>query len=134
MYTTKLIILIIISTAIHTKHAYLCYNCIFRFGYITHLILLFRIRQMKTISVSVSATNSLLIEKSERHTNDAIRTKITKSPNDVSMHKNLLSCNLCSWSVSYTDYSCSLDTIHEYATVTCPVCKDGRIKSSVMIS
>jgi hypothetical protein len=68
------------------------------------------------ISVSVPATNSLLIKKSERYTNDAIdaiRTKITKSPNDVSMHKNLLSCNLCSWLVLYTDYSCSLDTIHE---------------------
>jgi len=88
---------------------------------------------MKTISVSDPATNSLSATKFESPTSDALRTKISKSHEDESMHKCLLSCNLCSWSVSYTDYSRSLDVMHEYATVTCPVCNDGRIKSSVMM-
>ncbi|MGC2597252.1 MAG: hypothetical protein WA395_03870 [Nitrososphaeraceae archaeon] len=55
------------------------------------------------------------------------------SHNSRIAHKNLLLCNSCSWSVSYTDYSDTLNIMQEYTTVTCPVCKDGRIKSSMMI-
>ena len=86
------------------------------------------------MSVSVSAANnSCQLTKIEESVSDAIRTEFPKSSKDGSMHKNLLSCNLCSWSVSYTDYSCRLDLMHEYTDVICPVCKDGRIKSSMMI-
>jgi len=117
----------------YTKHAYLCCNCIFRFGYITSWLLLVRITQMKTISVSDPATNSLSATKFESPTSDALRTKISKSHGDESMHKSLLSCNSCTWSISYTDYSDSIGMMQEYATVTCPICKDGRINSSVMM-
>ena len=89
---------------------------------------------MKSISVSVPTPNSLSTEKFQKPISGAIRTKVPKSCNDESMHRSLLSCNSCSWSVSYTDYSDSIDMMHEHAAVTCPVCKDGRIKSSVMIS
>jgi hypothetical protein len=88
---------------------------------------------MKAISVSVPAANNLSTKKVEKPISDAIRTRIPKSYKDESMHKSLLLCNLCSWSVSYTDYSDSLDMMHEYAAMTCPVCKDGRIKSSMMV-
>ena len=89
---------------------------------------------MNAMSVSVPITNSLSTEKVEKPISDAIRTRTLTSHKDGLIHKSLLSCNLCSWSVSYTDYSDSIDMIQEYATVTCPICKDGRIKSSVMIS
>ena len=88
---------------------------------------------MKTISVSDPATNSLSATKFESPTSDALRTKISKSHGDESMHKSLLSCNSCTWSISYTDYSDSIGMMQEYATVTCPICKDGRINSSVMM-
>jgi uncharacterized protein CbrC (UPF0167 family) len=89
---------------------------------------------MKTISVSVSAANSLSTERFEKPISDALRTEIPKCHKDGSMHKSLLSCNFCSWSVSYTDYSDSLNMMQEYVIVACPVCKDGRIASSMMIS
>jgi hypothetical protein len=88
---------------------------------------------MKTISVSDQATNSWSATKFESPTSDALITTTSKSHEDESMQKSLLSCNLCSWSVSYTDYSRSLDVMHEYAAVTCTVCKDVRIKSSVIM-
>jgi uncharacterized protein CbrC (UPF0167 family) len=88
---------------------------------------------MNTMSVSIPSTNSLSTEKFENPMSYAIGTKIPKSYKNGSLHKSLLSCNLCSWSVSYTDYSDSLNMMQEYATVTCPICKDGRINSSVMM-
>lgn len=84
------------------------------------------------MSISVQTANSSYLQRQiETPLSKGVRT--TTSYNDRIMHKNLLLCNLCSWSVSYTDYSDSLNMIHEYAAVTCPVCKDGRIKSSMMI-
>ena len=85
---------------------------------------------MNAISVPVPTTNSL---STESPINDTIRTQTLTSHNDGFIHKSLLSCNSCSWSISYTDYSDSLDLMQEYATVSCPVCKDGRINSSVMM-
>ena len=83
------------------------------------------------MSVSVqTANNSYLQRQIETPLSKGVRTTTT-SHNDRIMHKNLLLCNLCSWPVSYTDYSDSLNMIDEYAAVTCPVCKDGRIKSSI---
>ena len=89
---------------------------------------------METISVSVPATNSLSTEKFEKSISDAIRTRTLTSDKDGLIHRSLISCDLCSWSVSYTDHSDSLNMMQEYATVSCPVCKDGRINSSVRIS
>ena len=89
---------------------------------------------MNAMSVSVPATNSLSTEKFEKPISDATRTQTLTSHKDGLFHKSLLSCNSCSWSISYTDYSDSIDMMQGYATVTCPVCKDGRIASSVMIS
>ncbi|MGN6633672.1 MAG: hypothetical protein ACTHKP_15765 [Nitrososphaeraceae archaeon] len=87
---------------------------------------------MNAMSVPVPATNSLSTEKFDP-ISDMIRAQSPTSHKDGLIHKSLLSCNSCSWSVSYKDYSDSLDVMQEYATVTCPVCKDGRINSSVMM-
>ena len=89
---------------------------------------------MNAMSVPIPATNSLSTEKFEKPISDATRTQTLTSHKDGLIHKSLLSCNSCSWSISYTDYSRSLDMMHEYATVTCHICKDGRINTSVMIS
>ena len=48
--------------------------------------------------------------------------------NAIFFYKHLLQCRSCSWNVSYSEYSGSLD-ISDYL-VFCPVCKDGRIESS----
>ena len=89
---------------------------------------------MNVMSVPVPATNSLPTEKLEKPISDATRTQTLTSHKDGLIHKSLLLCNSCSWSISYTDYSDSIDMMQEYATVTCPICEDGRINTSVMIS
>jgi hypothetical protein len=88
---------------------------------------------MNTMSVPVPASNSLSAEKFEKPLTDTTRTQTLTSHKDGLIHKSLLSCNSCTWSISYTDYSDSIGMMQEYATVTCPICKDGRINSSVMM-
>ncbi len=88
---------------------------------------------MNTMSVPVPATNSLSTEKFEKPLIDTTRPQTLTSHKDGLIHKSLLSCNSCAWSISYTDYSDSIGMMQEYATVPCLVCKDGRINSSVMM-
>jgi hypothetical protein len=88
---------------------------------------------MNAISIPVPVTNSLSTEDFENPISDTTRAQTLTSHKDRLIHKSLLSCNSCAWSISYTDYSDSLDIMQEYATVTCPVCKDGRINTSVMM-
>jgi len=45
----------------------------------------------------------------------------------LSLYKYSLKCNSCSWNVSYSEASGSLDVSDK--SVVCPVCKDGKINS-----
>jgi hypothetical protein len=42
-------------------------------------------------------------------------------------YKYCLKCSLCSWNVSYSEPSGSLDVSDK--SILCPVCKDGKINS-----
>ena len=42
-------------------------------------------------------------------------------------YKYSLKCNSCSWNVSYSEASGSLDVSDK--SIVCPVCKDGKINS-----
>ena len=48
--------------------------------------------------------------------------------NAITFYKYVLQCKSCSWNVSYSEYSGSLDISDDL--VFCPVCKDGKIESS----
>jgi hypothetical protein len=49
-------------------------------------------------------------------------------PNALTFYKHLLKCTSCSWNISYSECSGSLDVSDE--SVFCPVCKEGKIDSS----
>ena len=74
---------------------------------------------------------SNIIEQKETKTGDPFRTEGTRREyftNTISLYKHILSCRSCSWNVSYSEHSGSLDITDD--TVVCPVCKDGKIESS----
>lgn len=48
--------------------------------------------------------------------------------NTIIFYKHLLKCTTCSWNISYSEHSGSLDVSNNL--VCCPVCKDGKIESS----
>ena len=48
--------------------------------------------------------------------------------NAITFYKHLLKCRSCSWNISYSEYSGSLDISDDL--VFCPVCKDGKIETS----
>jgi hypothetical protein len=49
-------------------------------------------------------------------------------PNNLTFYKHLLQCRSCSWNMSYSEYSGTLDVSDE--SVLCPVCKEGKIDYS----
>ena len=49
-------------------------------------------------------------------------------PNAIIFYKHFLKCRSCSWNVSYSEHSGSLDVSAE--SIFCPVCKEGKIDSS----
>ena len=48
--------------------------------------------------------------------------------NAITFYKHLLKYRSCSWNISYSEYSGSLDISDDL--VFCPVCKDGKIETS----
>ena len=48
--------------------------------------------------------------------------------NSINFYKHHLKCSSCSWNISYSEFSGSLDISD--GLVLCPVCKDGKIESS----
>ena len=100
----------LIVVCVHTKHAYLCYNCIFRFGYITHLILLlFRM----SVTMSTCYDNPIQIHPSSGGMTEKI---------------DFLICNKCIWFASlYTNRN-----IH--SNIRCPICNDDKNLESIPIS
>ena len=48
--------------------------------------------------------------------------------NNLTFYKHLLQCRACSWNMSYSEYSGTLDVSDE--SVLCPVCKEGKIDYS----
>jgi len=55
-------------------------------------------------------------------------TRIEYLTNTISYYKHILNCRSCSWNVSYSESSGSLDVSDD--SVVCPVCKDGKIESA----
>jgi hypothetical protein len=49
-------------------------------------------------------------------------------PTTLTFYKHLIKCRSCSWNVSYSEHSGSLDVSAE--SIFCPVCKEGKIDSS----
>jgi hypothetical protein len=71
------------------------------------------------------------IEQKEIKTGDHLGTEVTRIEyftNTISFYKHILNCRSCSWNVSYSEHSGSLDVSDD--SVACPVCKDGKIESS----
>ena len=78
-----------------------------------------------------SKANSNIIEQKETKTGDPFGTEGTRREyftNTISLYKHILNCRSCSWNVSYSEHSGSLDITDD--SVVCPVCKDGKIESS----
>jgi len=74
---------------------------------------------------------SNIIEQKETKTGDPFGTEGTRREyftNTISLYKHILNCRSCSWNVSYSEHSGSLDITDD--SVVCPVCKDGKIESS----
>ena len=74
---------------------------------------------------------SNIIEQKETKTGDPFRTEGTRREyftNTISLYKHILNCRSCSWNVSYSESSGSLDVSDD--SVVCPVCKDGKIESA----
>ena len=74
---------------------------------------------------------SNIVEQRKIKIGDPLRTNGTRREyltNTVSYHKHILNCRSCSWNVSYSENSGSLDVSDD--SVVCPVCKDGKIESS----
>ena len=74
---------------------------------------------------------SNMIEQKEIKNGDPLGTEGTRREyptNTISFYKHILNCRSCSWNVSYSDHSGSLDVSDD--SVVCPVCKDGTIESS----
>jgi len=93
---------------IHTKHAYLCCNCIFRFGYITNRTLLFRM----SVAMSSCYNNP---------------SQCSSSSSSVAEKIDLLICNKCIWLASiYANRN-----IH--SNIKCPICNDNSNLESMPI-
>ena len=93
--------------------------CIFGFQYITNMIY---IDQKKWVTY---------LNREKIKTGHHLGTKGTRRkyvPNIISYYKHVLNCRSCSWNVSYSEYSGSLDVLDD--SVVCPVCKDGNIESA----
>ena len=74
---------------------------------------------------------SNIVEQRKIKIGDPLRTNGTRREyltNTVSYYKHILNCRSCSWNVSYSENSGSLDVSDD--SVVCPVCKDGKIESS----
>jgi hypothetical protein len=74
---------------------------------------------------------SNIVELRKIKIGDPLRTNGTSREyltNTVSYYKHILNCRSCSWNVSYSENSGSLDVSDD--SVVCPVCKDGKIESS----
>lgn len=73
---------------------------------------------------------SNIVEQRKIKIGDPLRTNGTRRvlTNTVSYYKHILNCRSCSWNVSYSENSGSLDVSDD--SVVCPVCKDGKIESS----
>jgi len=102
-----------ITTALnemYTKRAYLCYNCIFAFSYITNWILLsFRI----PVTMSICHNNPVQMRSS--------------NGSNLTRKIDFLICNKCIWLTSlYTNMK-----IH--SNIRCPICNDSRNLESMPI-
>ena len=74
---------------------------------------------------------STMVEQNEIETEKQSRSEGKSEyffPNTLIFYKHLLKSRSCSWTVSYSEHSGSLDVSDE--SVSCPVCNDGKIDSS----
>ena len=70
---------------------------------------------------------STMFEQNKIETEKQLRNE-GKSEYTLTFYKHLIKCRSCSWNVSYSEHSGSLDVSDE--SIFCPVCKEGKIDSS----
>lgn len=74
---------------------------------------------------------STIVEQNEIETEKQLRSEGKSEylfPNTLTFYKHLLKCRSCSWTVSYSEHSGSLNVSDE--SLFCPVYKEGKIDSS----
>ena len=72
-----------------------------------------------------------MFEQKESEKGKQLRSKGKREyyfSNAIIFYKHLLKCTTCTWNITYSEHSGSLDVSNN--SVFCPVCKDGKIESS----